>query len=377
MRQELCGVLKAYKLVSAELRACTSARGQLTIVDVISGQLSLRGYEVPGPADEARHIPSGRRHRRGRPEISLRQRDFPSSETITRAGDVQISRVRFNISNRLSVSIAGRGGALRPRKHIISRFRRNPVKADRAFDRQHQEGVRRPRDDLSSDITGALLTMSFDRCPRGRCAGVAGAVNRLLRHYAYFGGPRIPLGKSPSAPRPSQHRIDHGMMSPVPGMEPLGASARRVRLCRFISHGDLCRRPVCLTVERGSDELLSQSGVTVMAPAAPHHADNNNQDSAAKKIRLFLNGRTLTSPTIPYRNIHDLDESLARGLRSLSNKSPYTGDARARRVAKISASDPYRAGARPAAIYIRRALFNALCAAARKQNSLFARRPLN
>ncbi|XP_026729396.1 uncharacterized protein LOC113495029 [Trichoplusia ni] len=39
---------------------------------------------------------------------------------------------------------------------------------------------------------------------------------------------------------------------------------------------------------RGSDELLSQSGVTVMAPAAPHHADNNNQDSAAKKVCLQL-----------------------------------------------------------------------------------------
>ncbi|XP_028178589.1 polypyrimidine tract-binding protein 3-like, partial [Ostrinia furnacalis] len=41
--------------------------------------------------------------------------------------------------------------------------------------------------------------------------------------------------------------------------------------------------------ERGSDELLSQSGVTVMAPAAPHHADNNNQDSAAKKVKLEQN----------------------------------------------------------------------------------------
>lgn len=41
--------------------------------------------------------------------------------------------------------------------------------------------------------------------------------------------------------------------------------------------------------ERGSDELLSQSGVTVMAPAAPHHADNNNQDSATKKVKLEQN----------------------------------------------------------------------------------------
>ncbi|XP_063361183.1 polypyrimidine tract-binding protein 2 isoform X1 [Cydia amplana] len=44
-----------------------------------------------------------------------------------------------------------------------------------------------------------------------------------------------------------------------------------------------------MLVERGSDELLSQSGVTVMAPAAPHHADNNNQDSAAKKVKLEQN----------------------------------------------------------------------------------------
>ncbi|XP_023951568.1 polypyrimidine tract-binding protein 2 isoform X6 [Bicyclus anynana] len=43
------------------------------------------------------------------------------------------------------------------------------------------------------------------------------------------------------------------------------------------------------TNKRGSDELLSQSGVTVMAPAAPHHADNNNQDSAAKKVKLEQN----------------------------------------------------------------------------------------
>ncbi|XP_069354855.1 polypyrimidine tract-binding protein 2 isoform X2 [Maniola hyperantus] len=43
------------------------------------------------------------------------------------------------------------------------------------------------------------------------------------------------------------------------------------------------------SVKRGSDELLSQSGVAVMAPAAPHHADNNNQDSAAKKVKLEQN----------------------------------------------------------------------------------------
>ncbi|XP_021200974.1 polypyrimidine tract-binding protein 2 isoform X5 [Helicoverpa armigera] len=47
---------------------------------------------------------------------------------------------------------------------------------------------------------------------------------------------------------------------------------------------------VCMhNIQRGSDELLSQSGVTVMAPAAPHHADNNNQDSAAKKVKLEQN----------------------------------------------------------------------------------------
>ncbi|XP_026485714.1 polypyrimidine tract-binding protein 2 isoform X10 [Vanessa tameamea] len=47
--------------------------------------------------------------------------------------------------------------------------------------------------------------------------------------------------------------------------------------------------PIHIGIKRGSDELLSQSGVTVMAPAAPHHADNNNQDSAAKKVKLEQN----------------------------------------------------------------------------------------
>ncbi|XP_075970361.1 polypyrimidine tract-binding protein 1 heph isoform X3 [Anticarsia gemmatalis] len=47
--------------------------------------------------------------------------------------------------------------------------------------------------------------------------------------------------------------------------------------------------PIHVGIKRGSDELLSQSGVTVMAPAAPHHADNNNQDSAAKKVKLEQN----------------------------------------------------------------------------------------
>lgn len=35
-------------------------------------------------------------------------------------------------------------------------------------------------------------------------------------------------------------------------------------------------------LQRGSDELLSQSAVSVMAPATPHHADNNNQENAKK-----------------------------------------------------------------------------------------------
>ena len=33
--------------------------------------------------------------------------------------------------------------------------------------------------------------------------------------------------------------------------------------------------------QRGSDELLSQTNVSVMAPSAPH-ADNNNQENAKK-----------------------------------------------------------------------------------------------
>ncbi|KAH1009222.1 hypothetical protein HUJ04_001612 [Dendroctonus ponderosae] len=39
--------------------------------------------------------------------------------------------------------------------------------------------------------------------------------------------------------------------------------------------------------QRGSDELLSQSSVSVMAPSAPH-ADNNNQENA-KKVKLEQN----------------------------------------------------------------------------------------
>nr|XP_022919851.1 polypyrimidine tract-binding protein 2-like [Onthophagus taurus] len=38
---------------------------------------------------------------------------------------------------------------------------------------------------------------------------------------------------------------------------------------------------------RGSDELLSQSNVSVMAPSAPH-SDNNNQENA-KKVKLEQN----------------------------------------------------------------------------------------
>lgn len=50
-----------------------------------------------------------------------------------------------------------------------------------------------------------------------------------------------------------------------------------------------CKLNVCVQcngvfyyLQRGSDELLTQSAVSVMAPATPHHADNNNQDSAKK-----------------------------------------------------------------------------------------------
>lgn len=39
--------------------------------------------------------------------------------------------------------------------------------------------------------------------------------------------------------------------------------------------------------QRGSDELLSQSNVSVMAPSAPH-ADNNNQENAKKVNNAIL-----------------------------------------------------------------------------------------
>ncbi|XP_060528236.1 polypyrimidine tract-binding protein 2 isoform X3 [Cylas formicarius] len=45
--------------------------------------------------------------------------------------------------------------------------------------------------------------------------------------------------------------------------------------------------PSHIGIKRGSDELLSQSNVTVMAPSAPH-ADNNNQENA-KKVKLEQN----------------------------------------------------------------------------------------
>lgn len=41
-------------------------------------------------------------------------------------------------------------------------------------------------------------------------------------------------------------------------------------------------------LQRGSDELLSQSAVSVMAPATPHHADNNNQDNAKKVSYIII-----------------------------------------------------------------------------------------
>lgn len=45
--------------------------------------------------------------------------------------------------------------------------------------------------------------------------------------------------------------------------------------------------PIHIGIKRGSDELLSQSNVSVMAPSAPH-ADNNNQENA-KKVKLDQN----------------------------------------------------------------------------------------
>ncbi|CAH0556060.1 unnamed protein product [Brassicogethes aeneus] len=45
--------------------------------------------------------------------------------------------------------------------------------------------------------------------------------------------------------------------------------------------------PIHIGIKRGSDELLSQTNVSVMAPSAPH-ADNNNQENA-KKVKLECN----------------------------------------------------------------------------------------
>ncbi|XP_066145960.1 polypyrimidine tract-binding protein 2 isoform X3 [Euwallacea fornicatus] len=45
--------------------------------------------------------------------------------------------------------------------------------------------------------------------------------------------------------------------------------------------------PIHIGIKRGSDELLSQSSVSVMAPSATH-ADNNNQENA-KKVKLEQN----------------------------------------------------------------------------------------
>lgn len=45
--------------------------------------------------------------------------------------------------------------------------------------------------------------------------------------------------------------------------------------------------PIHIGIKRGSDELLSQTNVSVMAPSAPH-ADNNNQENA-KKVKLEQN----------------------------------------------------------------------------------------
>ncbi|XP_044726715.1 polypyrimidine tract-binding protein 1 isoform X2 [Chrysoperla carnea] len=54
-----------------------------------------------------------------------------------------------------------------------------------------------------------------------------------------------------------------------------------------LSHTDF-PAPIHIGIKRGSDELLSQSAVSVMAPATPHHADNNNQDNA-KKAKMETN----------------------------------------------------------------------------------------
>ncbi|XP_031351463.1 polypyrimidine tract-binding protein 1 isoform X1 [Photinus pyralis] len=64
-----------------------------------------------------------------------------------------------------------------------------------------------------------------------------------------------------------------------------------------------------LSRKRGSDELLSQSNVSVMAPSAPNnHADNNNQENA-KKVKLEQNvGKP--SRVIHIRNIpNDVTEA--------------------------------------------------------------------
>lgn len=62
--------------------------------------------------------------------------------------------------------------------------------------------------------------------------------------------------------------------------------------------------------QRGSDELLSQTNVSVMAPSAPH-ADNNNQENAKKVSKLQCNfcvgiNRSLTSVLFPERSIYPL-----------------------------------------------------------------------
>ncbi|XP_017780647.1 PREDICTED: polypyrimidine tract-binding protein 1 isoform X2 [Nicrophorus vespilloides] len=65
--------------------------------------------------------------------------------------------------------------------------------------------------------------------------------------------------------------------------------------------------PIHIGIKRGSDELLSQSNVSVMAPSAPH-TDNNNQESA-KKVKLEQNvGKP--SRVIHIRNIpNDVTEA--------------------------------------------------------------------
>ncbi|XP_068897477.1 polypyrimidine tract-binding protein 2 isoform X1 [Tenebrio molitor] len=66
--------------------------------------------------------------------------------------------------------------------------------------------------------------------------------------------------------------------------------------------------PIHIGIKRGSEELLSQSNVSVMAPSAPH-ADNNNQENA-KKVKLDQQNVGKPSRVIHIRNIpNDVSEA--------------------------------------------------------------------